>query len=111
MTVARFAISMDAKLARDVRKAAGATPMSSWLADAAQRKLRAEGLLRAVTEWENKHGEISKTELAAAARNKGASALRDRFVRSPCQTRGRAVRQSRDRRRLRCARCIGRDHR
>jgi hypothetical protein len=72
MTVARFAISMDAKLARDVRKAAGATPMSSWLADAAQRKLRAQGLLRAVAEWESKHGEISKAELAGAARKRRA---------------------------------------
>lgn len=72
MTVARFAISMDVKLAREVRKAAGATPMSSWLADAAQRKLRAEGLLRAVTEWEGEHGEISKSELAAASRRRKA---------------------------------------
>lgn len=70
MTVARFAISMDAKLAREVRKAAGTTPMSSWLADAATRKLRAEGLLRVVAEWEAAHGELTKTELQQAARKR-----------------------------------------
>jgi len=59
---------MDAKLAREVRKAAGATPMSSWLADAATRKLRAEGLLRVVAEWEAEHGELTKAELQQAAR-------------------------------------------
>jgi len=68
MTVARFAISMDAKLARDVRKAAGTTALSSWLADAAKRKLRSEGLLRVVAEWEKIHGELTKPELAKAAR-------------------------------------------
>ena len=44
MTVARFAISFDQALAKQVRKAAGKEPTSSWLADAARRKLRAEGL-------------------------------------------------------------------
>jgi hypothetical protein len=72
MTVARFAISIDAKLAREVRKAAGSTPLSSWLADAAQRKLRAEGLLRVIGEWERDHGVISETELKAAPRKRRA---------------------------------------
>jgi hypothetical protein len=72
MTVARFAISIDAKLAREVRKAAGSTPLSSWLADAAQRKLRAEGLLRVIGEWEKDHGVISEKELKAAPRKRRA---------------------------------------
>jgi hypothetical protein len=78
MTVARFAISMDEELARKVRKAAGATPMSSWLSDAAERKLRAEGLLRAVTAWEAKHGELVASELEGAARKRRAPRSRAR---------------------------------
>jgi hypothetical protein len=68
MTVARFAISLDSQLARDVRKAAGDEPLSSWLADAAERKLRSQGLLRVVRAWEAKQGELSEAELRAAKR-------------------------------------------
>jgi hypothetical protein len=68
MTVSRFAISMDPKLARAVRRAAGNESTSSWLADAAIRKLRARGLLQAVRDWEREHGEITGRELRAAAR-------------------------------------------
>ena len=68
MTVARFAISLDPELARAVRKAAGREPTSTWLADAARRKLRAQGLLAAVSEWEAQHGALSESELLAAAR-------------------------------------------
>lgn len=66
MTVARIAISLDADLARAVKKAAGKEPTSTWLADAARRKLRAEGLLRVVEEWEAEHGDFTEAELAAA---------------------------------------------
>jgi hypothetical protein len=66
MTVARLAISFDQELARAVRRAAGKEPTSSWLADAARRKLRAEGLLRAVASWEEEHGALSDVELRAA---------------------------------------------
>jgi hypothetical protein len=69
MTVARLAISIDAELARAVKKAAGKEATSAWLADAARRKLRAEGLLRAVHDWEGVEGEISATELRAAERS------------------------------------------
>jgi len=68
MTVARFAISFDQQLARAVRRAAGKQPTSTWLADAARRKLRAEGLLRAVREWEDEHGSLTEAELKAAMR-------------------------------------------
>ena len=67
MTVARFAVSFDPELARAVRKAAGAEPTSAWLADAARRKLRAQGLLRVIHEWESEHGVITIPELQAAA--------------------------------------------
>jgi hypothetical protein len=68
MTVARFAVSFDPELARAVRRAAGKEPTSAWLADAARRKLRAEGLLKVVQEWENEHGEINDAELRATDR-------------------------------------------
>jgi hypothetical protein len=68
MTVARFAISFDQELARAVRRAAGEEPTSSWLADAARRKLRAEGLGRVVREWEAEHGSLSGVELRAVER-------------------------------------------
>ena len=68
MTVARFAISLDEELARVVREAAGKEPISTWLADAARRKLRAEGLLHVVSQWEEQHGTLLATELAAAER-------------------------------------------
>jgi hypothetical protein len=66
MTVARFAVSFDPELARAVREAAGDEPTSAWLADAARRKLRAQGLLGVVQEWEAEHGVITDTELRAA---------------------------------------------
>ncbi len=65
MTVARIAVSFDPELARAVRKAAGKQTTSAWLADAARRKLRASGLLRAVREWEAEHGAITGEELRA----------------------------------------------
>lgn len=69
MTVHRFAISFDEKLARAVREAAGDQPISTWLAQAAERRLRAEGLADVVREWERKHGELTPAEVSAAARS------------------------------------------
>jgi hypothetical protein len=76
MTVARFAVSFDQALAREIRRAAGKEPISTWLADAAGRKLRAEGLLAIVSEWEAEFGAIedSTTRLA----RKKASTPNDR---------------------------------
>ncbi len=68
MTVARLAISFDQDLARAVRRAAGDQPTSAWLADAARRKLRAEGLWSLVQEWEATHGPLLAREVQAAAR-------------------------------------------
>lgn len=70
MTVARLAISIDRKLAGEVRRAAGKEPISAWLADAAERKLRTAGLAEAVRDWEKIHGELTKAELRAAARRR-----------------------------------------
>lgn len=68
--MARLAVSFDRELARQVRKAAGAEPTSTWLADAARRKLRAEGLAQAVKAWEGIHGELSEEELSAAIKKR-----------------------------------------
>lgn len=68
MTVERLAISFERELARQVRKAAAGEPTSTWLADAARSKLRAQGLLEAVAGWEEAHGELTLAELQAAAR-------------------------------------------
>ncbi len=68
MSVDRLAISFDRDLARRVRRAAGKQPTSAWLADAARRKLRAEGLLGVIEDWENEHGGITAEELARATR-------------------------------------------
>jgi hypothetical protein len=76
MTVARLAVSFDRKLAIAVRRAAGKEPTSAWLADAARRKLRAEGLLEVVGEWEAQHGTLTDAELAAAARKQRGSRRR-----------------------------------
>ncbi|MGH7286038.1 MAG: hypothetical protein ACRELY_31340 [Polyangiaceae bacterium] len=70
MTVARIAISLDAELARKVKGAAGKQSTSAWLADAARRKLRADGLLRTVAAWESEHGEITAAEMDRARKKR-----------------------------------------
>ena len=78
MTVARFAVSFDESLARAVRKSARGQPTSAWLADAARRKLRAEGLLETVSEWEAEHGALSASELKAAEKKLRTPRVRKR---------------------------------
>ena len=68
MSNARIAVSLDKILVRAIRKAAGKEPTSAWIADAAKRKLRSQGLLEVIGEWESNHGELSVTELKTAAR-------------------------------------------
>ena len=78
MTVARLAISFEPSLARAVLEAAGDEPTSAWLADAARRKLRAQGLVRLLREWEEVHGPITAAELRAAAIKQRPPAARKR---------------------------------
>ena len=73
MTVARLAISLDPALARSVRKAAGNEPTSAWLAEAARQRLRSEGLLAVVADWEQSHGEITESELRAVEKKQQAA--------------------------------------
>jgi hypothetical protein len=77
MTVARFAVSFERSLAEKVRKAAGNEPISTWLGDAAERKLRSAGLLAVVAEWEDQHGKLDapvvRPSKAARAKTKVAT--------------------------------------
>ncbi len=71
MTTARLAISVDADLADQIRDAAGGGTVSGWLADAAERKLRAQGLKDVVADWEAEHGAITAAERRRARRELG----------------------------------------
>ena len=68
MTVARLAISVDTELAEQIRDAADGGTVSGWLADAAERKLRAQGLEGVVSEWEAEHGAFTAAERRQARR-------------------------------------------
>ena len=71
MTTSRLAISVDSDLAEQIRDAADGGTVSGWLADAAVRKLRAQGLRDVVSEWEAEHGAISGVERRRARRELG----------------------------------------
>lgn len=71
MTVSRLAISLDADLAERIRDAAGPGTISGWLADAAERKLRAQGLAEVVAAWEGEHGAFTDAEVRRARRELG----------------------------------------
>ena len=71
MTTARLAISVDAELADQIRHAADGGTISGWLADAAERKLRAQGLNDVVADWEAEHGPLTAAERRRARRELG----------------------------------------
>ena len=70
MKVAKLSISFNPKLGDQVREAArkARAPVSSWLAQAAAAKLRADGLGKFLDDWEEKHGKLTEQELARAAK-------------------------------------------
>jgi hypothetical protein len=70
MKVSKLSISFDAKLGSQVREAArkARAPVSSWLAQAAAAKLRADALGTFLDDWEGKHGKLTERERARAAR-------------------------------------------
>lgn len=74
MTTARLAISLDSNLADQIREAAGDETVSGWLSDAAERKLRAQGLRRVVADWEAEHGPLTPAERRRASREIGLEA-------------------------------------
>ena len=49
-------------------------PVSSWLAEAAASKLRAEALAEFLSAWEAEHGALTAEEVARAERELGLAA-------------------------------------
>jgi hypothetical protein len=49
-------------------------PLSSWLAEAAASKLRAEALAEFLADWEAEHGALTASEIARAERELGLQA-------------------------------------
>lgn len=68
MPVTRWAISLDQSLAKEIKRSAAREPISAWLADAARAKLRREGILRVIADYEADYGVITEEELEAARR-------------------------------------------
>lgn len=68
MKVDKISISFAAGLGDQVRDAArrAGTGLSSWLAGAAESRLRAEALEDYLDAWERKHGPLTPTELRRA---------------------------------------------
>ncbi len=68
MKVDKLSISFDPELGDAVRAAAAQAgePVSSWLADAAASKLRAEALADYLARWEAEHGVLTADEIARA---------------------------------------------
>lgn len=66
MTVLKLAISLERELALQIKRSAAGEPVSAWLADAARRKLRSQGLLEVVKDWEREHGSPTPAQRAAA---------------------------------------------
>jgi hypothetical protein len=76
MKVDKLSISFDPELGDAVRAAAAQAgkPVSSWLAEAAASKLRAEALAKFLDGWEKDHGPLTAAEIAAAERELGLAA-------------------------------------
>jgi hypothetical protein len=74
--VDKMSISFDPELGDAVRAAAAETgkPLSSWLAEAAAAKLRAEALARFLDEWQAEHGVLTPAEIAQAEQQLGLRA-------------------------------------
>lgn len=76
MKVDKLSISFDPELGDAVRAAAAKTgkPLSSWLAEAAASKLRAEALARFLDDWQAEHGALTPAEIARAEEELGLRA-------------------------------------
>ena len=73
MKVDKLSISFEPDLGDAVRSAAAQAgkPVSSWLAEAAASKLRAESLAEFLSGWEAEHGLLTAAEVAQAERELG----------------------------------------
>jgi len=76
--VDKLSVSFEARLGDQVRDAArrSGTGLSSWLAQAAAARLRAEALRDYLDAWEKKHGTLTPAELSRAEREIGVEAPR-----------------------------------
>jgi hypothetical protein len=76
MKVDKLSVSFDPDLGDAVRSAAAQAgkPVSSWLAEAAASKLRAEALAEFLSGWESEHGTLTADEIARAERELGLTA-------------------------------------
>ncbi len=74
--VDKMSVSFEAGLGDAVRDAArrAGKGLSSWLAEAAAAKLRAEALELFLDEWESQHGPLTAEELEQAERELGLRA-------------------------------------
>jgi hypothetical protein len=74
--VDKLSISFEPELGDAVRAAAAQAgqPVSSWLAEAAASKLRAEALADFLASWESEHGVLTPAEIARAERELGLAA-------------------------------------
>lgn len=71
-----MSISLAADLGDAIRDAAqrAGKGLSSWLAEAAETKLRSEALGQFLDEWESEHGPLTAAELERAERELGLRA-------------------------------------
>lgn len=76
MKVDKLSVSFEPDLGDAVRSAAAQAgkPVSSWLAEAAASKLRAEALANFLAAWEAEHGVLTAEEVARAERELGLAA-------------------------------------
>jgi hypothetical protein len=74
--VDKLSISFEPDLGDAVRSAAAQAgkPVSSWLAEAAASKLRAEALADFLAGWEAEHGVLTAQEIARAEQELGLTA-------------------------------------
>jgi hypothetical protein len=76
MKVDKLSISFEPELGDAVRSAAAQAgkPVSSWLAEAAASKLRADALAEFLASWETEHGALTSEEIARAEQELGLTA-------------------------------------
>jgi hypothetical protein len=70
MTVDRLSVTVDPRIAREVREAAThlGVSVSSWVAEAIEARLRSHRLREALDAWEAEDGPLRDEELAEADR-------------------------------------------
>lgn len=85
MAVQKLSVSFDAELADAVREAAASTGgnLSSWLAEAAAARLRAEAVDEYLADFQRRHGPFTEAELAAADIELGYPPLEESMPRAP----------------------------